>query len=68
MGRHMTKCPFCGEAVASRLDALTEHFVGCSRAPVARGGGFEHQIARTIAANQLSFAVSGDVFGVSERA
>jgi len=64
----MTECPFCGEAVTSRLDALTQHFVGCSRAPVARGGGFEREVAVILAANQLSFAVSEDACGVSERA
>lgn len=52
----MTRCPFCREAVTSRLDALMEHFVGCSSAPVARGGGFEREIARIIASNQLGFA------------
>jgi len=52
----VTQCPFCEEAVASRLDALTQHFVECSRAPIARGRGFEHEIAGIIAANQLSFA------------
>lgn len=51
----MTRCPFCREAVAPRLDALTEHFVWCAKAPIARGGGFERSIAGIIAANQLRF-------------
>lgn len=62
----MTQCPFCGKAVTSRLDDLTDHFVECSRAPVARGGGFEREIAGILAANQLCFVASGDVCGVSE--
>jgi len=61
------RCPFCEASVASRFDALTDHFVGCSRAPIARGGGFEYQIARTIAANQLSFAAVTQTHGVEVR-
>lgn len=64
----MSRCPFCGKAVTSRLDALTDHFVECPCAPVAHGGGFEREIAGIIAANQLSFAVPEDVCGVSEGA
>ena len=62
----MTHCPFCGQAVASHLDDLTDHFVECPCAPVARGGGLEREIAGILAANMFSFAAANQTHEASE--
>jgi len=62
----MIECAFCGEVAASRVGDLREHFVECSRAPVARGGGFEREIAGILAANMFSFAAASQTHEASE--